>query len=70
VIIEVVGSHPNFQFNTTQAKPEWSRRHVENILVGSVTDREMEQFFNITDEINIDNHTVHWNGQDYVLKAP
>ncbi|KAM0714519.1 hypothetical protein Q7P37_009815 [Cladosporium fusiforme] len=68
-IFEVTGSHPNFERNIVQAKPESTNRHVENIEVGDVSEGDMSEFYSIMRRVEVDNETVDWNCQDYVVEA-
>ena len=68
-ILEVTGSHPNFTRNNIEARPESTDRHVESIKVGDVNEGDMREFYSIMGRVEVDNDTVDWNCQDYVLEA-
>ncbi|TKA66905.1 hypothetical protein B0A55_11661, partial [Friedmanniomyces simplex] len=68
-IIEITGSHPEFKFNTVETKPENTTPHKESIEIGDINDSDMPEFYSIMRRVEIDNDTVDWNCQDYVLEA-
>lgn len=68
-IFEVTGSHPDFMRNVVESKPESTNRHVESIEVGDVSEGDMCEFNSIMRRVEVDNDTVDWNCQDYVLEA-
>lgn len=68
-IFEVTGSHPDFARNIVESKPESTNRHVESIGVGDINEGDMREFYSIMSKVEIDNDTVDWNCQDFVLEA-
>ncbi|KAI9802928.1 MAG: hypothetical protein M1825_002159 [Sarcosagium campestre] len=68
-IYEVTGEHPDFRKNVMQADPAASRRHVRNILVATIETRDIQELVETIDKVHVDNETVEWNCQDYVLET-
>lgn len=68
-IFEVTGSHPDFERNIVESKPESTNRHVESIEVGDVNEGDMKEFRTIMNKVEVDNDTVDWNCQDFVLES-
>lgn len=52
-----------------RSKPESTNRHVESIGVGDVNDGDVPEFYSIMSKVEVDNDTLDWNCQDYVLEA-
>jgi hypothetical protein len=69
VVFEVVGEHPNFTKRVIEANPKNSRRHERSILVGTINQQDVPELREKMDEVEVDNETVHWNCQDYVIEA-
>ncbi|THZ36906.1 hypothetical protein D6C90_06866 [Aureobasidium pullulans] len=73
LIFEVTGSHPSFSPQTShETPPETSSRRdrlVESIHVGDINTVDIEQLKEKINIQHVDNETVEWNCQDYVLEA-
>lgn len=69
IVFEVGGQHPKFTKNVMETKPENSRRHRRSILVGTINEQDLPELRKKMDEVEVDNETVHWNCQDYVIEA-
>jgi hypothetical protein len=69
LILEVEGEHPNFTPNIMNSSPDMDARHIKNIEVGEVREDEMSQVRSVIKATHVDNETVEWNCQDYVLEA-
>lgn len=69
IIFEVTGSHSNFRRNVLKGKPGSSSRHRRSILVGTIRDQDVKELITYMEKVNVDNGTVHWNCQDYVIEA-
>ena len=69
IVFEVGGQHPKFTKNVMETKPENSRRHRRSILVGTINEQDLPELRKKMDEVEVDNETVHWNRQDYVIEA-
>lgn len=67
VIYEVIGDHPRFERHHILARPDSSMRHQKDILVGTINERDIPQLKQIVAETPVDNDTVYWNCQDYVI---
>ena len=68
-VFEVIGEHGTFEANTLSVKPESSRRHKRSILVGTINKQDVPNLFKVMENAKIDNETIEWNCQDYVLEA-
>ena len=67
-IFEVVGSHPNFQRNVVKANPRNSRSLVEMIFLDTINAGDIAIVKEAARSIPVDNETVEWDCQDYVLE--
>lgn len=67
-VYEVSGEHGTFAKNTIQTNPGNSNRHERNIQVATINDSEIPDFKKVVREANVDNETVEWNCQDYVIE--
>ena len=68
-IFEVVGKHPDFKPHVLEADPEKSIRHKRNILVGTINSGDVPALKSHIEALPIDNETLDWNCQDYVIEA-
>lgn len=68
-MLEVAGSHPDFERSVIEQTPEDTDRHLRSILVGEVNDCDMNEFYKIMNGVNVDNETTEWNCQDYEIEA-
>jgi hypothetical protein len=69
LVLEVAGEHPNFIPNVICSSPDLDVRHIRNIEVGEVREDEMSQIRSFIEATYVDNETVEWTCQDYVLEA-
>jgi hypothetical protein len=67
IIFEVVGSHPNFRRNVVHSKPEKSRNFLNKIYVGPLSKDDIKRVENAVRTVYVDNETVEWDCQEYVL---
>ncbi|KAJ5306255.1 hypothetical protein N7508_005270 [Penicillium antarcticum] len=66
-IFEVIGQHPNFKRNVLQANAEKSSSFLGKEYVGVIGKSDIQRIKNVASTINVDNETVEWDCQDYVL---
>ncbi|THZ71420.1 hypothetical protein D6C84_10257 [Aureobasidium pullulans] len=72
LVFEVTRSHPSFSPQLSHETPETSSRRdrlVECISVGDIEIVDLEQLKEKINVQHVDNETVEWNCQDYVLEA-
>lgn len=72
LVFEVTGSHPSFSPQLSNETPETSSRRdrlFECIHVGDINTVDIEQLKEKINIQNVDNETVEWNCQNYVLEA-
>lgn len=67
-IFQVNGQHPTFQKSSTKSTPTRSSSHLTNILVASVRKADVPEVGNAFEDTNVDNDTVEWTCQDFVLE--
>lgn len=51
-----------------EVHPENSARFLESVYIGEVQDRDFKEFEKTIKATNVDNGTVEWDCQDYVLE--
>ncbi|KAK6385764.1 hypothetical protein LTS17_001336 [Exophiala oligosperma] len=69
IIYEATGEWPNFEHNILVNKnPRNTRRIIALILIGEVNQTEIPEVKMLLEHANIDNETVHWNCQDFVVE--
>ncbi|PYH92378.1 hypothetical protein BO71DRAFT_26457 [Aspergillus ellipticus CBS 707.79] len=68
IIFEVTGQHPNFQRNVVYARPDASRSYVSNVYVATLRDDDIADVKEAARQVRVDNDTVDWDCQDYVLE--
>ncbi|PGG98660.1 hypothetical protein AJ80_09497 [Polytolypa hystricis UAMH7299] len=68
IIFEVVGQHPNFQRNVVYARPDSSKSYSGNVYVATLRKDEVEDVKAAAETVLVDNETVEWDCQDYVLE--
>ena len=72
IIFDVSGEHGTFTRAKENGRPEDNNRlHKRDIKVGTINKgedvRELERIMDTV--VEIDNETIHWNCQDYVIEA-
>ena len=67
LIFEVTGSHPNFKRNVVKADPRNSQSLVRMIFLDTVSSGDIATVQNMATTTKIDNETVEWDCQEYVL---
>ena len=63
-----MGTHGTFTRNVAKDIPEDSGRFLESIHLGEFADRDLEEFKKAVEATAVDNETVEWDCQDYVLE--
>ncbi|RMZ82159.1 hypothetical protein DV738_g1922, partial [Chaetothyriales sp. CBS 135597] len=68
IIYEVVGQHPNFEKHSVKARPQNSINFKHSFQVGEINADDIPSFTDEVSKAKVDNTTVHWNCQDYVIE--
>lgn len=69
VIFEVVGKLPQFERSIRHTRPENSARFLGKQFVGIILRSDVPDIWNIASSANVDNETMEWDCQDYVLEV-
>lgn len=69
IIFEVTGQHPDFTRNTIQSEPGRSQRHKKSVLVAEIRKSDVTELKKLMKDQKVDNDTMDWNCQDFVLEA-
>jgi hypothetical protein len=67
LILEVTGSHPNFKRNVVKADPKNSQSFIRMIFMDTVSPADVATVEDVARTTKIDNETVEWDCQEYVL---
>ncbi|PLB44969.1 hypothetical protein P170DRAFT_513071 [Aspergillus steynii IBT 23096] len=67
-IYEVDGEHPSFQKVTSSGNPRDSETFIHAIFVSEVGDPDIPTIRAIVDGARVDNETLEWDCQEYVLE--
>lgn len=62
-----MGQHPNFKANALRTFPEKSRSYIGRLFVGYLPENSVNDVKMIIDTTEVDNETVEWDCQEYVL---
>lgn len=68
LIIEVVGEHPEFERNIMTENPEQSDTFLHKVFVAVLVQADIPRVKKAAQEVRVDNETVEWDCQDYVLE--
>ncbi|KAE8386928.1 hypothetical protein BDV23DRAFT_175057 [Aspergillus alliaceus] len=68
-IFEVTGQHPNFQRNVVHARPDSSKSYLDKLYVGMLRPDDLKHVAKAAEETDVDNETLEWDCQDYVLEV-
>lgn len=70
LIIEVVGEHPNFEPSTSRFRAEDfpDRSLLTKQYLGVISKDDIPSICEIVSTVSVDNETVQWDCQDYVLE--
>lgn len=68
MIYRVIGRHGTFQRNVVHTRPDNSIRFEGTIYLGEVADQDFDDFEKTITATNVDNETVEWDCQGYVLE--
>ncbi|KAL4893411.1 hypothetical protein BDV59DRAFT_30511 [Aspergillus ambiguus] len=69
LIFEVTGQHPYFKRNVVRARPESSRSYVGKTFVAVLGEDSVQDVKSAAKSVVVDNETVEWDCQDYVLEV-
>jgi len=67
LIFEVTDSHPNFKRNVVKADPRNSQSFVSMMFLDTVNSSDIATMQKVAKTTEIDNETVEWDCQEYVL---
>nr|KMM68926.1 hypothetical protein CPAG_05249 [Coccidioides posadasii RMSCC 3488] len=67
VIFKVVRLHPNFCPNVMNSRPECSKNFIGKVLIAVLDKDNIQRVHEIVKNIKVDNNTVEWDCQEYVL---
>lgn len=70
LVIEVIGEHPSFEPSTSNFRAEDfpARSFLEKHYLGVVSRDDVPGISEIASRVAVDNETVQWDCQDYVLE--
>lgn len=70
LVIEVVGEHPNFEPSTSKFRAEDfpGRSFLMRHYLGAISKNDIPGICEIASTVAVDNETVQWDCQDYVLE--
>ncbi|KAE8353428.1 hypothetical protein BDV28DRAFT_148086 [Aspergillus coremiiformis] len=68
IIFEVIGQHPQFERDILYVKPESSKSFAGKTYVGTISDSDIQMVKEAAESVAVDNETVEWDCQDYVLE--
>lgn len=68
LVFEVDGEHPLFQKVTSTGKPTDNETFLESLHVGEIGIPDIPTVRRIVDEARVDNATLEWDCQEYVLE--
>ncbi|PYH93123.1 hypothetical protein BO71DRAFT_328336, partial [Aspergillus ellipticus CBS 707.79] len=67
LLFEVGGEHPSFQKVVSRAIPSENPTFIRSVFVGQIGHPDIPTVKNIVDATALDNKTLEWDSQDYVL---
>ncbi|KAE8382904.1 hypothetical protein BDV26DRAFT_211224 [Aspergillus bertholletiae] len=67
-IFEVTGQHPSFQRNVVHARPDSSKSYLDKLYIGTLSPDDLKHVAKAAEETGVDNDTLEWDCQDYVLE--
>ncbi|OQE20147.1 hypothetical protein PENFLA_c017G09337 [Penicillium flavigenum] len=67
-IIEVDGEHPQFKRNTFMENPKKSSTFLRQFFIAVLGEDDIERVKSAAQSVPVDNETVEWDCQDYVLE--
>lgn len=68
-ILEVDGEHPQFEYNTFMEDPNTSNTFLRQLFVAVLGEGDIERVKSAARSVPVDNETVEWDCQDYVLEV-
>lgn len=68
LILEVTGQHPAFKRNVVMADPKRSRSFQDLLFVAVIQVNDIERVKKAAQSVPVDNETIEWDCQDYVLE--
>ncbi|KAJ5968149.1 hypothetical protein N7501_004397 [Penicillium viridicatum] len=67
-ILEVDGEHPQFERNTFMENPKKSSTFLRQFFIAVLGEDDVERVKSAAQSVPMDNETVEWDCQDYVLE--
>lgn len=68
IIFQVVGSHGTFQAEAIRKNPTASRGYLSQTLLTTINSEELSVMQQVIQNVYVDNETIEWDCQDYVLE--
>ncbi|CAG8027837.1 unnamed protein product [Penicillium salamii] len=68
IVFEVEGEHPQFVRKVLEIKAEESGSFLGKEYVGVISKPDIQRVKDVASTIHVDNETVEWDCQDYVLE--
>ncbi|GAD92331.1 hypothetical protein CIMG_00013 [Paecilomyces variotii No. 5] len=68
VTIQVIGEHPEFERNTIDQRAEDNEGFLNKLFVGVISEADIGLIKALASSQPVDNETVEWDCQDYVLE--
>jgi hypothetical protein len=68
MVFEVIGQLPNFKRNVVKTKAEKSKSFLGKEYVGIISKADVDIIEIVASKVPVDNETVEWDCQDYVLE--
>ena len=67
LMFEVLGEHPNFERNVEKQPPEQLEGFLRRVYVAVISKTDIETVKQVAQTVPVDNETVEWDCQEYVL---
>lgn len=67
-IFQVDGEHPQFKRNTLMENPKESSTFLRQFFIAVLGENDVERVKSAAQSVLVDNETVEWDCQDYVLE--
>lgn len=67
LMFEVSGEHPNFERNIEKQPPEQLEGFLRRVYVAVISKTDIETVKQVAQTVPVDNETVEWDCQEYVL---
>ncbi|KAI9678289.1 MAG: hypothetical protein M1817_006234 [Caeruleum heppii] len=68
ITCQVDGSHGTFQARTDDSRPQDDPTYLGRVKLTTINARDIPQFRQVVGDAVVDNETVEWDCQDYILE--